>query len=259
MTYIIAHRGYCKTTEPDNSIPAFQSALNAKADGIEFDIQLSSDEHFVCFHDPDLSNLGRPEQLNELDLKTLTEIELATGITIPSLADVLEKYGNRIFLNIELKTQNKGVEELIQLLNQYDIEKNPKKLIISSFHGNALKNIKNLDSDIPTGLLVEFSRNMISQVQEYNCDALHLFYNEVPDGWINLPFWLSSKIHKFYAHRCFSKASTLGIFVNPYTVNSDQYLRNCFERNVNGVITDNVERAYQIRKETVNPDRRSTN
>ena len=247
MTFIIAHRGYCKTNEPDNSIPAFQAALNAKADGIEFDIQLSSDGYFVCYHDANLEKIGRTEQLNELKLKELIEIEISRGVTIPSLEDVLGKFGNKILLNIELKPQKNGVEELVQLIHQYNINKTPNKLIVSSFHGEALKKLKSLDPEIPTGLLVNFGRKKLPLVQKYECDALHPFYDKIPNGWTSLPNWLSSRLHKYYTHKCFTEARNLEILVNPYTVNSAQYLQNCFRQKLHGVITDSVDRAYQTK------------
>ena len=248
MTYIVAHRGFSRTNEPDNSIPAFQAALEENADGIEFDIQLSSDGHFVCFHDPTLEKLGRSEQLNELKLNTLTKIEISEGITIPSLVDVLEKYGNKLLLNIELKPSKEGTEELVHVINQFDIAKTPEKLVISSFHGTALAQIKKLDLDIPTGLLVHFARNQLPFVQKYGCDAIHPFYDKIPEGWTNLPLWLGSRLHKYYTHKCFDEARKKDILVNPYTVNSDSYLLNCFKRNTYSVITDCVDRAYQIKQ-----------
>ncbi|MHA2155168.1 MAG: glycerophosphodiester phosphodiesterase [Candidatus Hodarchaeales archaeon] len=248
MTYIIAHRGFCKVNEPDNSLPAFQAALEANADGIEFDINLSSDGHFVCFHDPSLTKLGRSEQLNELKLEELTEIELSEGVTIPSLEDVLEKFGNKILLNIELKPQKNGAKELIHVIHQYNLDNTPNKVIISSFHGEALAEIKKIDPDIPTGLLVNFARNQLPIAQKLGCDALHPYYDKIPEGWTNLPYWIASWFHKYYAHKCFDEAKNKGILINPYTVNSDPYLLNCFKRNVYGVITDDVDRAYQIKQ-----------
>ncbi len=249
MTAIIAHRGFPKTGEPENSIPAFTSALEAKADGIEFDLHLTVDGHFVCFHDPDLLKLGHSGRINETKLKDLIDIELSEGVTIPSIEDILEKFGNKTLLNIELKPQKKGAEEIVQVLHQYSIDKSPEKLILSSYHGEVLRKIKSIDQEIPTGLLVNFARNQLSLAQKYNCDAFHPFYDIPPEGWTNLPDWLATRIIKYYVHKYFEQAKSLGLLVNPYTVNSPQYLKNCFKYNVYAVITDASDLAYQIRQD----------
>ncbi|MHA1978028.1 MAG: glycerophosphodiester phosphodiesterase [Candidatus Hodarchaeales archaeon] len=249
MTLIIAHRGYCRTSEPENSLLAFQTALDAKADGIEFDIHLSSDGHFVCFHDTSLTKLGRPEQICDLKLRDIIEIELSNGINIPSLEDIVERFGNKLLLNIELKPQKGGAEKLVQVIHQYNLENTPKKLIISSFHGEELKKIKTLNPDIYTGLLVDYARNTLPLTRKFECDALHPYYDKIPKGWNNLPYWLASWLHKYFTHKCFNEARNEGILVNPYTVNSDQYILNCFKRKVNGIITDDVELASQIKQQ----------
>ena len=46
----IAHRG-AKGYKPENTLAAFTTALEMKADGIELDIQLSTDGVLVVFHD----------------------------------------------------------------------------------------------------------------------------------------------------------------------------------------------------------------
>ena len=132
MTYILAHRGYSrKNNEPDNSIQAFQTAIDSGADGFEFDIQLSSDLKFICYHDNNLQKIGISKRICDLSFKKLISLELKEGIPIPSLEDVLETFGNKVLLNIELKPQNKGVKELIELINQYGIIKKTSNLIVS--------------------------------------------------------------------------------------------------------------------------------
>ena len=51
MTKILAHRGYLVNGLPGNTLPAFKAGLDNGADGFEFDIHLTSDCKFVCYHD----------------------------------------------------------------------------------------------------------------------------------------------------------------------------------------------------------------
>jgi len=251
LTLIIAHRGYRKKGEPDNSMPAFHSAINSNADGLEFDIHLTSDRKFVVFHDDTLETLGIPKPINEITFNEVISLELAEGINIPSLEEVLKTFGNKTLLNIEFKPKEDGVEELITLIHKYKLKKDPKNLIISSFNSNPLKKIKSIDPEIPTGLLVHFSRNQIKRASSIDCDAIHPFYDEIPDGWIKLPKRVASFLHIHYINKCFSEAKKENMLANPYNVNLESFLKKSFEKDLYAVITDEVEKAWRIRKDFV--------
>ncbi|MGH9821391.1 MAG: glycerophosphodiester phosphodiesterase, partial [Pyrinomonadaceae bacterium] len=55
---IIAHRG-ASAQAPENTLAAFRSAIDAGADGIEFDVRLSKDGRAVVIHDGTLERTGR--------------------------------------------------------------------------------------------------------------------------------------------------------------------------------------------------------
>ena len=50
MTWVIAHRG-ASAEEQENTLPAFERAIELGADYVEFDVQASSDGALVVFHD----------------------------------------------------------------------------------------------------------------------------------------------------------------------------------------------------------------
>jgi glycerophosphoryl diester phosphodiesterase len=108
---IIAHRG-AKHACPENTHAAFERALQEQADGIELDLRLTRDGVPVVFHDHTLRKLGRPRQrLSALTLAELRNIDFGgwfgrafAGEPIPTLAEVLERYGRKTELSLELKT-----------------------------------------------------------------------------------------------------------------------------------------------------------
>ncbi len=57
--HLIAHRGNAAEF-PENTLPAFESALELGVRNIEFDVQLTSDKVPVVIHDADLQTRGRP-------------------------------------------------------------------------------------------------------------------------------------------------------------------------------------------------------
>lgn len=250
MTLIIAHRGYRKEGEPDNSMPAFHSAIDSKADGFEFDIQLTSDNRFVCFHDDTLETLGIRKPINEITFNEVVSLELTDGIHIPSLEEVLETFGNKTLLNIEFKPKKDGVEELVALIHKYKLKKDPRYLIISSFNSDPLRRIKSIDPEIPTGLLVQFARNQVNQASGLNFDAIHPRM-EFPAEWSKITKKLLKFVLIYYIKRSFSEAREEKMLVNPFDVNQEDSLKLSFENDLYAVITDEVEKARRIRKDFI--------
>ncbi len=108
---LIAHRGAHdkKLNIIENTDAAFSRALALGAFGIEFDIHATADGVLVVNHDPCLNRLwGKNLFINELNFKTLRELVPE----IPSLREVVEHYGKRMHLFIELKAPFKAEEAL---------------------------------------------------------------------------------------------------------------------------------------------------
>lgn len=104
----IGHRG-APREYPENTLPAFERAIERGADGIELDVHVTADDVPIVHHDPDVPALAGREATRALARMTWDEvrrIELAPGITIPSLQQVLTAIGNRATVYVELKGSN---------------------------------------------------------------------------------------------------------------------------------------------------------
>jgi glycerophosphoryl diester phosphodiesterase len=156
----IAHRGY-SARYPENTLLAFAKAIEAGADMIEFDLHFSSDGELVVIHDDRINRTsngrGRVAELTLADLRKYNYNNRMTncGFTaIPTLAEVIELAGNRVLLNIEIKKDQKkktGIEEtLIDLLRRKDLI---DRVIVSSFDGKILAEMKEISGKIRTGLI----------------------------------------------------------------------------------------------------------
>lgn len=120
---IIAHRGsHDNRLITENTLAAFQRASEAGVWGIEMDIRWTRDRVPVVFHDPDLNRLyGRPETIANFTLNELQRQYPA----IPSLADVVSRFGKKMHLMIEVKQQSrpgprvqeKCLEEILEPLD----------------------------------------------------------------------------------------------------------------------------------------------
>ena len=160
---------------------------------------------------------------------------------------MFEQFGNKCLLNVEMKFRKEGSKELLEIVNQYKIRKDPDNLILSSFHHKPLFDVKNHDQEIPTGLLCALSRGQLKIARNLKCIAIHPFYNTVQNNMKIIPQWISENLMKRYAHKIFEKAKQFDILVNPWTVNDEYYLRNAINWKVDGIITDNVELALKLR------------
>lgn len=105
---IIAHRGLPRAY-PENSLPGFAAALALGVGGIELDVHLSADGVPIVHHDP---HLGRPSvegaplaghAIAALTLAELRSHELAPGIGVPTLDEVLDVVDGRATLYVEVK------------------------------------------------------------------------------------------------------------------------------------------------------------
>lgn len=107
QTYI-AHRGLHFADAPENSMAAFERAIEAGY-AIEIDVHLSADGVPVVFHDHTLARMcGRDNLVTELTLSELSECRLAgTEQRIPTLEQVLALCDGKAPLLIELKTPKK--------------------------------------------------------------------------------------------------------------------------------------------------------
>ena len=106
---IFAHRGLVfqggSQVVDENTLHSFELALEAGADYLETDLQLTQDGVPVLFHDPDLSRLtGSKKLISSLTLGQIKQIKLPFGGTIPTLQEALEKFPTAKF-NLDFKTR----------------------------------------------------------------------------------------------------------------------------------------------------------
>ncbi len=99
-----AHRGLWDQKSPENSLAAFQKAVDAGY-GIEFDIHKTRDGHVVVFHDDTLVRMcGVEGKIEDKTLVELRELRLkGTDQGIPTLQEMLALVDGRVPLLVELK------------------------------------------------------------------------------------------------------------------------------------------------------------
>ncbi len=126
----IAHRGLHNSRLPENSLAAFQKAVEGGY-GIELDVQLSADCKVVVFHDYNLKRMtGLDREVRDLAWSRLKELHLAgTGHGIPLFTEVLALVDGQVPLLIEVKNEGHVgrleqavVEDLKSYSGQYAVQ-----------------------------------------------------------------------------------------------------------------------------------------
>jgi len=122
----IAHRGFHNEEAPENSLGAFQNAID-KGYAIELDVQLIEDNTVVVFHDELLARAtGKDGYLRNLKSENLKDYNLfGTSYTIPTLEEVLKLVDGKTPLLIEVKNTGKVGElesALLKVLENYNGE-----------------------------------------------------------------------------------------------------------------------------------------
>ena len=109
---LCAHRGYSAAV-PENSLLAFEAAVAIGAQEIEFDVQMTADYEVVALHDSILDGVSNGTgKVGDHTLAQLQKLDFGfrygeqyRGMGVPTLEAVLEAFGKRIILNIEIKAQ----------------------------------------------------------------------------------------------------------------------------------------------------------
>lgn len=114
---LIAHRGAhdIGLSIQENTMASFDRALEIGCHGIELDVQTTADGILVVNHDPTLNRLwGQDVAINRLSFNELR----ALLPTLPSLTEVINRYGKQMHLFIELKTPFHATQALAETLQQ---------------------------------------------------------------------------------------------------------------------------------------------
>ncbi len=103
---IVSHRGeHDNEAVLENTLPAFELAAAGGVDGIEFDLRWTADLEPVVVHDPDAR---RVFGLDLVIAETRFDELRARLPEIPSLAEIVEAFGHRLHLMIEIKRDGPG-------------------------------------------------------------------------------------------------------------------------------------------------------
>ena len=92
----------------ENTLPSFELAIDAGADGLELDVHATADGVVVVHHD---ERLPAGPSIASLTLGELRRHEAAPGVPIPTLLELCELVRGRVTLFVEIK--GAGIERAV--------------------------------------------------------------------------------------------------------------------------------------------------
>jgi glycerophosphoryl diester phosphodiesterase len=168
----VGHRG-AKAYEPENTLRSFGKAIELGVDAVELDVRRTKDGEIVVIHDADVKRTTNGEGLvANLSLKELKSFKMEKGEHIPTLDEALGLIDKKVRVFIELKET--GMEEhILSIVRKRKLEKN---VVIVSFLEDALKRVRELDSEVETGLIYAKHKNPLKAALELKTQWLLAFY-----------------------------------------------------------------------------------
>jgi glycerophosphoryl diester phosphodiesterase len=236
---VVAHRGN-SSVAPENTLPAFQSALDAKADLVELDYFHSADGVPIVIHDEILDRttdaeavLGRPKLVvGELPLADLRKLDAGAwfddtfaGTKLPTLAEALDLIRSQSVTLIERKAGD--AQTLVRLLDE---KKLLERVVVQSFDWEFVAACRRLAPRLALGTLSgkPASEEQIRAAAATGADLIVWDHEKIGRKQISL-------IHQ------------LGKKAWVYTVDKPERAAALIAAGIDGIITNNPEEMRSLR------------
>ncbi|MBI2883636.1 MAG: glycerophosphodiester phosphodiesterase [Candidatus Methylomirabilis oxyfera] len=236
MTLNVAHRG-ASALAPENTMAAFEKAIELGADAIELDLHVSRDGELVIIHDHTLDrttdghgpvHVRSLEELKRLDAGRWFG-EGFSGQRIPTLAEVLDRFGGKVPLALEVKAGSAffpGIEErVVSALREHQVI---SQVAVASFDHHALLRLKELEPSLRTAALLvgrPVSIPVIAEACKTEAMALEC-----------------SLITKTEVDAC----RAAGLQLVAWVVNEPARMRDFIDLGIDGIITDRPDLLHHI-------------
>jgi glycerophosphoryl diester phosphodiesterase len=235
---VIAHRGD-SIHSPENTLAAFILAAENGADAIELDVKLSSDGHVVVIHDQVMNRTTNGTgRVTQLPLSAIRDLDAGgwfsekyNGEKVPTLDEVFETVGKRLYVNIELTNYASPGDDLVGKVSELVIHHNLQdRILFSSFFPYNLRKARTILPNVPRGLLT--MRGFLGSLGRSvgwrgNYFALHPFFTDVTPGLIE-------------------RVQRTGKRVHVWTVNPIGELKRMINLGVDAIITDDPRLALNL-------------
>lgn len=219
----IAHRG-ASGYEPENTIRAFEKAIELGADMVELDVHFSCDGHLIVMHDASVDKTTNGSgYIKDLTLQQLKTLDAGKGEQIPTLQEAIDCVKGRCGLYIELKGEytERPVAELIRENAMQNA------VIIASFDRNKVREVKELAPELETSVLDgDKDTDWVTIAKEAKADCIHFCWERYPSP------------HKLLTEEVMNKASANGLKVIIWHEERPEEIRAIIKHDIYGICSN---------------------
>lgn len=204
---LLGHRGLRSHSFSvrENTIAAFDLALQHGCDGFEFDVRLTADNRAVVCHGARFAGI------------TIARAACTRLRTLPFLEGVLARYGSRAFLDIELKVP--GIESyVLEKISKFPPQRG---YVISSFLPGVLDDLRKRAQSVPLGIICETRKQL--------------------KAWPELPVEYVMAHERLLTPALVADAHAVGKKVFGWTINKRASMIRLANIGVDGIVSDKTE------------------
>jgi glycerophosphoryl diester phosphodiesterase len=254
---IIAHRG-ASAVAPENTVAAFRKALDAGANGVEFDVRLSKDGVPVVIHDATLlRTAGISERVADLTAEQLSHVDVGSWFNasnpalarpgfaaegVPSLRSILRLLTGipgPIYIEMKCETEDDVSPLVDAVCREIQDSSLLERLIVKSFHLGAIPRARAILPGVATAALFAPKVMRLLRKEKYLINiARELGANHL-------------SVHKaLISRQLVRKAERAGMPVTVWTVNTRRWIPRATKLGVFAVITNDPVKMLANREST---------
>jgi glycerophosphoryl diester phosphodiesterase len=203
---LLGHRGTrVSDAVGENTLAAFDLALQLGCDGFEFDVRRTACGSAVICHDEKVGGIS------------VAKAACGQLEALPRLEDVLSRYAPRAFLDIELKVT--GLEsQVLVALREHPPERG---YVVSSFLPDVLVELRTRSAEVSLGFI---------------CDQ-----KKVLNRWRDLPVEYVIPKHTLISSQLVQAVHSASKTLLTWTVNDEKIMRRLADWGVDGIISDDPQ------------------
>ncbi len=235
----IAHRG-ASGIAPENTLPAFEKALEIGVDAVEMDVYATRDGQVIVMHDGDVQRTTDGSgRISEMDFEQIRRLDAGRWfsdafreVQVPSLAEVLDRVRTHAIGVVEIK-QPGIVPGVLQAIRDTHTE---DEVVVISFSKDVLTDMHHSGAVIPTGLLIGHT----------DAPSEHDKATQLVQDTRRVGACLLNIAHSAITPEFAYEVRRRGVALWTWTADAPERMRELVEVGVNGITTNYPERLNRV-------------
>lgn len=241
---VCAHRGF-NAVAPENSMPAFGSAIALGAEEIEFDLWPTADGEIVSIHDRNLDRVSNGTGLvTDHTFKELAQLDFGIkysdklkGLRIVKFEDILRKFSGQVIMNIHIKPltyddtpyPEAAMQRIVALIKKYEAEQHSYFMLETD---TQIRQFKKYTPSIPicVGHLGERPWEIVDRAIEFGCEKVQLFKPFFNQEMIDKAHKNNIKCNVFWSDDPKETKEFLDMGIDTILTNDYHLISQCVER-----------------------------